>query len=473
MDTWFYLLYIEKFKKEGRFPVELDYFLMEEKEQWYPPAFPIFLSLLPKQFLFKYHWIISPLIDSLQLLILYFFTLLVTKSTNTALLAGLIYAVTPTSYVENRNLNSRSFGALWHTLAMLFTIFYANSTSPWTLGGILVFGYLVSMSHKLTTQALFFNLFLFSIIKGDWTYLVLIGGILLTTFLLSFGFYYKILLAHLDILRFWRKHLPNLRAHQILDSPVYGVTNDHSRKFFKPGLKGHIEIGARLFAHNPFLCLIPVILICGFSLDDHFWWAFSVTSFALLTAYFKPVRFLGEGFKYLKLAVFPTAYVSAGYFFTYQSNLFNYSLIFLTALSVAFTIFLYSYTTDKTKGNVTTTITPELMEIVNFVETLPGERILCLPILISEVVAYYTRKRVLWGGHGYGFNMLEGFYPVLTRPLELFIFEYGISYVLLDGSYVQVDIFKLKKGLVKKLYENGPYQLFEVQSGKELTEITH
>lgn len=463
VDTWFYLFYIEQLKKEKKFPVKLDYFLMEEKEQWYPPAFPIFLSFIPHKLLYRYHWLVSPLVDCLQLLILYFFTLLMTRSSNTALLAGLIYAAAPTLYLENRNLNSRSFGALWHTLAMISVIYFSNFPTTWSLVSIVIFGYLVLMSHKLTAQALFFNLLFFALIKVDWIYLAFMGGILLTTFVLSFGFYYKVLLAHLDILKFWKRHLVNLRAHQILDSPVYGVTGDYSRKFFKPGFKGVAEIGARLFVYNPFLCLIPLIFMCGFPLDDYFLWAFAILFFTFLTAYFKPVRFLGEGFKYLKLGIFPIAYISAGYFFTYESNLFNYSVILLIVLSFAVDIFLYSYTTRQRDESVTSTITPDLMEMINVIAKSPGKRVLCLPVIISEVVAYHTRKKVLWGGHGYGFKMLEGFFPVLEKPLERFLHRYKIDYLLLDKLYIQIDVFKWEEKSIKKRFENGRYQLFAVE----------
>lgn len=49
-DVWFYLLYVEKLKTDKKFPVSMDIFLLDEKEQWYPPGFPLFLALFPQSF---------------------------------------------------------------------------------------------------------------------------------------------------------------------------------------------------------------------------------------------------------------------------------------------------------------------------------------------------------------------------------------------------------------------------------------
>jgi hypothetical protein len=460
-DVWFYFLYIEKLKRERKFPISMDSFLLDEKEQWYPPGFPFFLSLFPQKTLIRYHWVISPSIDLINLLILYGLVRTTTGSFIVALSAGLIYSVTPTLYTENRNLNSRSFGALLGNLTILFAIHFTESYSWEGFVGTMVFGFLTLMSHKLTTQALIFFFLFFALLKGEWIYLGLIVAIFLATFLFSLGFYYKVLLAHIDILKFWRKNLVNLRAHQVFDSPLYRNSNYQSQKFYRSGLKGIGLHLARLFAHNPFTFLIILPPLFGFPLDNYYWWGLAMLILTFLTTFFNPLLFFGEGFKYLKLAAFPLSLCFASYFLGQNNILFNGALTGTILFCTGLMFYLHYYTTVGSKEDVTTT-PPDLMGIMALLVALPGERVLCFPSTISDTVAYHTRKKTLWGGHGYGFKNLEPFFPILEKPVEHFLEKYDISYLLLDKQYVKFDEFRFEEKAVELLKENGRFSLYQV-----------
>jgi hypothetical protein len=54
---------------------------------------------------------------------------------------------------------------------------------------------------------------------------------------------------------------------------------------------------------------------------------------------------------------------------------------------------------------------------------------------VAELIAAKTNHAVLWGGHGFGFERLECFWPVVTRPLGHFFQTYGVGMVVWDSHY--------------------------------------
>src|SRR5919199_450749 len=92
--------------------IGLPQYLLHDSTESYPAVFPLFLATLPQAWLRRYFWLVSPLIDSVQLLLLYLLSFRLTDSVVAAGTAGLIYAVTPQLISETRNLNGRAFASL-------------------------------------------------------------------------------------------------------------------------------------------------------------------------------------------------------------------------------------------------------------------------------------------------------------------------------------------------------------------------
>src|ERR687885_4784 len=103
----------------GRLPIRLPQYLLHDETESYPVVFPLFLALLPPDWLRRYFWLVSPLIDAVQLLLLYLLAFRLTDSVLAAATAGLVYAVTPQLISETRNLNGRAFASLLQTITML------------------------------------------------------------------------------------------------------------------------------------------------------------------------------------------------------------------------------------------------------------------------------------------------------------------------------------------------------------------
>ncbi|HYY88260.1 MAG TPA: hypothetical protein VFA49_05660, partial [Chloroflexota bacterium] len=119
VDTWYYLASAEAIRRQKRLPISLPQYLLHEPTESYPAVFPLFLALLPRGWLRAYFWLVSPIVDSVQLLLLYLLSFRLTDSVLAAGTAGLIYAVTPQLISETRNLNGRAFASLLQTVAMI------------------------------------------------------------------------------------------------------------------------------------------------------------------------------------------------------------------------------------------------------------------------------------------------------------------------------------------------------------------
>src|SRR5712691_8660705 len=119
VDTWYYLASAEAIRTQKRLPIRLPQYLLHDKSESYSAVFPLFLALLPPDWLRAYFWLLSPVIDAVHLLLLYLLAFRLTDSVLAAATAGLIYAVTPQLISETRNLNGRAFASLLQTICMI------------------------------------------------------------------------------------------------------------------------------------------------------------------------------------------------------------------------------------------------------------------------------------------------------------------------------------------------------------------
>src|SRR3954451_2063119 len=71
VDTWYYLASADAIRRQKRLPISLPQYLLHDDKESYPAAFPIFLALLPPNWLKRYFWLLSPILDAIHLLLLY------------------------------------------------------------------------------------------------------------------------------------------------------------------------------------------------------------------------------------------------------------------------------------------------------------------------------------------------------------------------------------------------------------------
>src|SRR5260370_41562511 len=88
-------------------PISLPPYLLHEDKESYPAVFPLFLAFLPSGWLRSNFWLVSPIVDVVQLLLLYLLTFRLTDSVLASGTAGLIFFVPPPPFSCGRGLYTR------------------------------------------------------------------------------------------------------------------------------------------------------------------------------------------------------------------------------------------------------------------------------------------------------------------------------------------------------------------------------
>jgi hypothetical protein len=428
-DAWFHLLYSEALRRQRRLPVRLDRFLMEPEEQRYPPAFAAALALLPATVRVRFKEWISPAIDVAHLALLVGTAVFLGLPSSGVLLAALVYATTPTLTLEYSTLNPRSLASLLFTVTML-CLFASSSgkVGALPLGGLA--GALLLLTSKMGAQA-----FAFTAVVAAVTWHPHLDAVLLALLavsaaqLLSLGFYSQVLRAHAAILRYYSRHVNDLNAHQIYDSPLgdRGLCTDS--RLYLPGIRGLWRLARVLVAHDPWVLLLPLVVAEGRPTGVHGFfvlWAASVLGATLVTTFVPPLRFLGEGYRYLKFGAFPISLLLGQTLGTWPHVLVSV-LLACTSVGVIWRL-LHARRFE--------TLDDDFQRLLSFMGTHPASRVAVIPSHRSGAVAFFTRKAVLWGGYSGGYDQLEAWSPVLRKPLPETLAAYRVGLVLVDTDYV-------------------------------------
>lgn len=465
IDSWYFLLYADEFRKTKKIPVKFPYFMLDIEEQRYPPALPMLLALFPQKFLEQYHWAISAFLDTVQMVVLYLISYALSKNLLFSSLAALFYAASPILVTQNSNLNSRALGALFLTLILVSLYGYIVFTSFLFLALSIIFGVMLLHTHKLATQQMVFILIGFSIIYLNPVYAYILIGIFLSAVIVSGGFYVKIMNGHMEILKFWNKNLNYLWSHQIYESPIY--LNKMKVKTMKGcgGIASN-KLWLRL-AKLQFAIIAAAIIFCVFiyrrslTVSDIFFirWFFINIFCIIIISYFKPLKFLGEGQRYFTYGIFPASFLLLRFAFL---SLGVIAIIVFVCLAVIFIInlALIMKIHNEQKKNILAAIDSELEEMLSYIKDLPRDNIMSFPVSYCEHIAYFCKKKTLWGAHGSGYDRLQDFFPILLKPIEYFINYYGISYCLLNEKYALLNDIKPSINY-KIIKENAQYRLLE------------
>lgn len=464
IDSWYYLLYIGELRKTKRLPIKLPYFLLDIDEQWYPAGLPLILTFFTQRFLERCHWAISAFIDSLHLLLLYSCGYFLSNNVAIASAAAFFYATSPILITHSSSLNSRPLGAVVLSLQMVFLYQYIVSFSLLYLVLVVISGAALLNTHKLATQQLVILYVGFSLIYWNLSFACILAAIFVVAFLLSGGFYRKVMMSHIQILKFWKKNLPFLFAHQVYQSPLY---TNQDKAITKRGTKG---IASRklwfLLAKIQFVLIFSAVALYALNnkknliSQDVFllnWLLLNFITIATIT-YLPLIKFFGEGQRYFMYGIFPCALLLAKFIFLRDIDLYIRAL-FLLAIVAINLLLIYKIHSDQ-KANMLAVIDPDFSRILNYIKQLPRDNIMCLPYAHCEAIAYFCRKKTLWGAHSYLDEKIESFFPVLLKPVEYFISFYKLSYCLVNKDFVSLDDLHINIKY-KIILEEGRYVLLE------------
>jgi hypothetical protein len=479
VDTWYYLASAEAIRRQNRLPISLPQYLLHDRTESYPPIFPLFLAALPQRWLRRYFWLVSPLIDTAHLLLLYVLSYRLTDSVLAAGVAGLIYAVTPQLISETRNLNGRAFASLLQTVAMLVLLrsllpepgitarlFGPSETGLWFVAVVLIA--LLYNTHTSTTIAFLVSTLALTVVYSEPRFVL--AGILglPAAIVLSGGYYLRVIMNHVHAARFWARNVHLTRAHQVADSPVLSSTNGavpaRARGLYRADLRSVAWLAIRLVGENPFILAMLILQPPHEEWGGHmYWWAAAILGWAVATTFVPPLRILGPGLHYMKASVFPSAYALA-VTVNIQEGLSLGRAVVLVCLVASFGALAYFYRVMAQRETEHTAQTPpDLADAATYLDTLPGKAVLVLPTMYADFVAFAAQKAVVWGGHSGDLRKLEEFFPVIRRPLEYFFQRYQVDYVLLDLAYTTPRALRLEDR-IEQLAAFGPITVYAVLS---------
>jgi len=316
-------------------------------------------------------------------------------------------------------------------------------------------------THKMATQQFLFFAIGLAILMQDIFYIFILFSIFLASLLATKGFYIKILKNNFEIVKYWSRNLPYLWNHQVYESTLYKNEKKAINRKGVSGLKTHRIMF--LIARVQLILFIFIIILLWISkknvsqvnnLSFLFYWAF-INYFTVITTTYLPFfKFIGEGFKYLIYGTFPTSFLV-----TYAAmNLIPNIIVsyFILLILIAIDLFVQVFTLSRQMLNVNSFVDDELKEVIDILKKSKEDKVMCIPVFKAEPIAYLANKKVLWGGHGSGWDRLNEFYPLIRTPIEQLIKKYKIDFLLLDKRFVDFDDLKIGKRF-NKIFEGKNY----------------
>ena len=434
VDHFYWMLAAEAYRTQRGLPVRIaGKYLMEDEAQAYPPLFGWLLG----RFRFDRFGIASVwMLEAIQLAVLAACMAALRAPLASIFLAAAMYAAVPVLVSYNTQLNARVLGDLFLfglLAAEVMAIFVADSqparVALWLVACALTA--LVIMTHKMTLQLYVLLLPAWALALGTLLPVVAFGaGAAVYVMIVGPRFARFQFRAHQDIVAFWHRNWRHLGAHQFHDSPVYAEGSGTCRTcFHQPGLRGLVKYLRLVVSYAPATAALLLASVVSGSWPPTWLlvWLGGVYGVALATLIVPQLRSLGGGHLY----VFNVAGVAAWYVAWLPDAPSTVIVLAAGTLLNAFSLFMAWWivrgrpmTRDDSFG-----------EALSALAALPKGRVAVFPLQSAEAVAASTHHAVLWGGHGYGFSRLEGFFPVLRQPLAKYLRDYEVNWVLWDDNY--------------------------------------
>lgn len=486
-DEIYHLLCAERIRENKfRYPEKLRGFLLPGIYD-YPPLLHYFLALFPRTRREQIAPFISPLIDTVQVVVIYFFTLYLFKllqfaqyAINPSWVAGvaallfatspalLYYGIGPRSY----HATPRALSELFITLTFLFVLIYYCNTNLPVLFLASFFAALTLLTSKFGGQVIiFFSIGLAAFLRAPVFLLLPILGFFFAL-LLSKGHYWKVLIG-------WIKHSIHLK--RTIDKSKLLIERNNPTIFknmFSSGVKGDfVGFATNLYSiinNNTYVILVirnAMLFVLLFLGVRHWqlitsnnatiflasWVAISLVVFSITSL--KPFLFLGEAERYIECSI-PA-----------QVILFSFLCIPLTSHAILITLLLYHaifyagnfvtiYTAHKAvllhRGN-------DEEELFDWFkrEEITGRKIISIPQTCSLIV-YKTDNAVLCPPANFtqiSVKQVKSLWEEMgwpNRDIQRLVEDYDIDIILVYKKKLK---YALKKGWN---YDLSPYiKIFE------------
>jgi len=470
VDHWYWLLCAEDVKRRRKLPPRLSYFMLEIEEQWYPPLFAGLLALLPMKWLKDYGGKISQFIDLLHGCIIFLAVLWFSNSFVIAFLSGLSYLIAWFPLTYNTQLQPRGLANLLLTLAMGGLWFYIDTGSFGMWVGVLVISVILLFLHKMTVQMWVIYLFGFGVWAWDWKILSLIPASIFLALIISKGFYIKMLKAHWDIISFWHENIKYLGSHQYYESSLYRKKGFASTAAHQRGWRHQIRKLLSLFKYNAFILLLPVLVYQTFhqpqgKLENFLWmWLGLTYLWTSLTTFVPYFLALGTGHYYIYQTFFPLFLLVDLSIYSMGVSIQGWLFAFW-GIGLVYSVVKWERYCRSIPLHKTATVGNGLKEVLDYLKALPKDGVFCIPFLLPDETAFWTRKKVFWGGHSYGFHaLLKPYFPIMREDVKETLKSKPLNYLLFWRGYLNsLKDIGLEGGKdIWYLFGKGEYELYEV-----------
>lgn len=462
-DAYNILLNAEAFRRTKRLPIRVPpIFMLENEEQWYPPGFLVFCAMFPERWLQKRYWLVNHLTDFGSAALIYLGAVWLGADAYGAFSMALLYAMVSGLVGEFATLNVRPLGLVLFNAVML-SAYAATQDLAWLpVAGVLAAA--LFYSHKLSVQQLWFTLPVLGFANGTWQWLAVLALLYMLPFAVWPRGAWRILRGHWVIIRFWHRNWRRLGAHAVRQSPVYGDGQTRTDVYADDSARVHLAFAKDALHQNYFILPVLAALLTGAGAMTAAWpflglWVASVYAWAIAIHFLKPLRGIGLGRQYFKFSLAPSLIMTA-------IALSNSAGVFVwgaAVVAVLLTIRQYLLIARLMRETATASTGGESTELQQLLARLRNEdavAVMTLPVHLSDLVAYRTRRPVYWGTHSDVFDdRLEAFFPVLKHKLDFYARD-GVKQLLLDTDYARPEELLLDDG--RLIDVSGKYRLYRL-----------
>lgn len=342
----------------------------------------------------------------------------------------------------NLQLNPRGLAALMIDIVLLCVTSYVfMDMSIWLLIPAVVVSALVLLTHKMTTQLLWFLSASGALVTLRPELFLIIPASVVFALLLSRGYYAYVLLAHADIVTFWYRNWRWSGSNPVLESPIYGSPGYESpSKYYRSGFKAWLRRLSFVIGFNPWMPAVlglAFLFICnGYrpsTLESVFLvWTALIFLFALATTLIPALRCIGQGYLYGYNGAFPATVLLGLMWESLGGSWYWYLAAFVGVIACIAGLMAFFKTMLSSR---TLRIDNDLDKAIECLKTLPEGVVMCLPQHWHDAVAYRADKPVLFGGHGYGFKLIEPIFPRIMVPIPTLIAKHNVAYLLTVSGY--------------------------------------
>lgn len=488
-DTWYHLVAAERIRENHfRLPERLRGLVFFRRYD-YPPLFHYLLALFSRDTRERIEPYTGAIIDSLHVMILYFFARYISVRPELAqyalnpplvsLLAAIVFITAPS--LINVGTGPGAFQATPRPLTQLFvslsimfaTIFYLESS----LGAALLsvfWAALTLLTSKFGAQVLLFLSIFMTLFLRSPLFLALPPLAVLIALAFSKGHYWWVLKAHVSHLRHYHKYKGNYissrnRLKDLKSLPQDLLTNP-GKAFRTIYLYNTFTIF--LLDSSLYLLLLALLILDGHTIFSSpslaflsYWTLSCLAIFVLISL--PPLAFLGQAERYFQFGV-PALGVVLGCYLLIKSDPVWWSIFLLLELMSVAVIIVNYYVFLKIikSANLSNKLTTD--ELLTWLNGLDGSlRILPIPVNCPyAMIAYYTNHEALLEARLDRFPQFCAEYPYPLPDLRGLASRYNFNLILCQ-KYILEKIEREKKwrydfSSFDKVFENEDYYVYRV-----------